>query len=56
MVGDITNGYLSMKECSGVAWHGLLKVENVTKTVSKLNKAFACPDRCEIRDVTNVIC
>ena len=39
MVGNVTNWYLSMKECSGVAWHGLLKVENVTKTVSELSKA-----------------
>jgi hypothetical protein len=30
---------LSMKECSGVAWPGLLKVGNVTKTVLKLSKA-----------------
>ena len=39
MVKDVTNGYLSMKECSGVAWSGLLKASNVTNTVSELIKA-----------------
>jgi hypothetical protein len=39
MVGDVTNGYLSMKECSGVAWPSLLKAGNVTKMVSELSKA-----------------
>ena len=39
MVGDVTNWYLSMKECSGVAWPGLLKDGNVTKMVLELSKA-----------------
>jgi hypothetical protein len=38
MVRDVTNWYLGMKECSGVAWPGLLKAGNVTKTVSELSK------------------
>jgi hypothetical protein len=39
MVGDVTNGYLSMKECSRVAWTSWLKDGNVTKTVSELSKS-----------------
>lgn len=39
MVGDVTNWYLSMKECSGVAWPGFLKAGNVTKMVLELSKA-----------------
>jgi hypothetical protein len=39
MVGDITDWYLSMKECSGVAWTGLLKAGNFTKTISELSKS-----------------
>ena len=39
MVGDISNWYLSMKECSRVAWPGLLKAGNVTKTILELSKA-----------------
>jgi hypothetical protein len=50
MVGDVTNWYLSMKECSGVAWPGLLKAGNVTKTVSELSKVskeWHVPGLCE---------
>jgi hypothetical protein len=39
MVRDVTNWYLSMKECSGVAWPGLLKAGNVTNMVSEPSKA-----------------
>jgi hypothetical protein len=51
MVGDVTNGYLSMKECLGVAWPGLLKVENVTKTVLEISKVYEewhIPGLCEV--------
>jgi hypothetical protein len=50
MFGDVTNGYLSMKECSEVAWTSLLKARNVTNTVLKISKVFEewhVPSLCE---------
>jgi hypothetical protein len=57
MVRDVTNWYLSMKECSVVAWLGLLKAGNETKRVSELSKAseeWLVLGLCEAGDATIV--